>query len=60
MNGVLTDPHGHEIGFTDRYGESTHRCREGCRLHLPCCDEYARTGPGPWVMHTDACKAGTR
>lgn len=58
MTGILVDPRGRPIGFTNRYGKSTHRCRKGCRLHSPCCPEYARTGPGLWVTHTATCLGG--
>jgi hypothetical protein len=48
---TLVDPHGNPIGITTEPGEHTHACRQGCRLHDPCCDEYARTG---W-SHTNTC-----
>ena len=49
--GQLTNPRGDVIVTTDRDGKSTHDCRQGCRLHSPCCPEYARTG---WE-HTGDC-----
>jgi hypothetical protein len=59
--GILKDPHGSTIGFTDRPGESTHQCGPACRLHDPCCPPY-RDGMfgGPYRVETHAldCKRG--
>lgn len=49
MTGILVDPHGRGIGFTDRPGRSTHDCRLGCRLHQKCCATDAKRMFDPFL-----------
>lgn len=40
----LLDPNGRTIGHVDGPADRTHKCRQGCRLHDPCCMAYRITG----------------